>query len=93
MLQTAQKGQYLILRNVGELKVKALRLCNYSEFYSDSRKECTPCISSSSGSSYPLTINAPNDTACYKCEDILAGKLVVPVDVETLGRITYLCNN
>ena len=79
------------MRNEGEQILKALRLCNYSEFYVEALNTCQPCESEFvGGHAFPLSINA--DT-CTECAEVLTGSLDEFVSADTLGRITYLCNN
>ena len=46
LMQIAQKDQYLVSRGVGDNFVKAVRLCNYSEWYNEGQNACLPCQSS-----------------------------------------------
>ena len=43
VLQAALKDQYLITRAKGERTLRAVRLCNYSEYYDPDKNTCTPC--------------------------------------------------
>ena len=42
-LHTAQKDQYLVIRNHGETTAKALRLCNLNEYFIARKNICIGC--------------------------------------------------
>lgn len=89
-LQTASKGQFLFSRNKGETQIRALRLCNFSEWYNKSQNSCQPCRSQNTGSvAFPLEINAGE---CTECSDYYEGKLS-SASAEQLDRFKYLCDN
>jgi len=90
-MKSAMKNQYLIVRNSGEQIVKALRVCNYSEWFNEGQNACLPCRSAySGGAAYPMELNAKS---CTECVDVKMGKLDDFYDSDALGRISYLCNN
>lgn len=71
--------------------MKALRLCNYSEWFNEGQNACETCRSAySGGAAYPIEINA---NQCTECVDVKTGKIDDFYDSDALGRINYLCNN
>lgn len=71
MLQTTQKMQYLLVRNVGEEIVRAVRLCNFSEWYNKAQNVCLPCRSKTEGGfAFTLEINGQT---CTECDDVSSG--------------------
>ena len=77
----------MLRRDVGERFVKAIRLCNYAEWYNKGQNQCVSC-SNESGASYPLTINAES---CTQCSSVIDGDITeANVDADSLNRLSYL---
>jgi len=53
--------------------LRAVRLCNFSEWYNKEQNSCLPCRSKKLGGfSFSLEINGPS---CTECDDVLTGTL------------------
>ena len=82
----------MLMRYEGDYNVRALRLCNYSEWYNKNQNQCVPCRSDATTGerSFPLQINSDK---CLFCDDVEDLSNSSDQDSKDYERIKYLCEN